>query len=253
MKFEKNEKTRINSITWLEYWREDLPYHEEVENVHWNSQNEILDYLQNKYHARVLKFSVDFYASQQIQPEDSVELRHLSVDTELSDISESELWNFVWNERYMEKHASTVDSEKFEGRKAIGNATEACGGHKSVWKPFEEDGKRFVHIETWNVVLKTKKYNTETNIATSPFRFDACISADGKNVETVRFESYSEAMAFVQETNKEGSEINQKILRLAQKKIGSFKEIRTFLVYPPETFENTDAIRKKVFDIFTEK
>ena len=247
------KKTRINSITWLEYWREDLPYHEEVENVHWNSQNEILDYLQNKYHARVLKFSVDFYASQAIQPDDSVELRHMSINTELSDISEFELWNSVRNEGYMEKHVSTVDSENFEGSQAIINATEACGGHKSVWKPFEEDGKRFVHIETWNVVWKIGKYNTETNIATSPFRFDACISADGKNVETVRFDSYSEAMAFVQEANNEGSEVNQKLLNLVQKKVGHFKEINTFLAYPPETFKNTDAIRKKAFDIFTEK
>lgn len=166
------KKTRINSIVWLEYWREDLPHCEEIENTHWNSQDEILEYLQNKYHACVLKFSVDFYASWESQPEDSVELRHLSVDTELSDISEAELWNLVRNEGYMEKHASTVDSEKFEGSKAIRNATEACGKHKSVWKPFEEDGKRFVHIETWNVVWTMKEYNAKANVATSPFRFD---------------------------------------------------------------------------------
>lgn len=183
-------KTRINNIVWLEYWREDLPHNEEIENTHWNSQDEIVEYLQNKYHACVLKYTcaenyflIDFYVSLKIQPEDSVELQHLSIDAELSDISEAELWNHVRNEGYMEKHASTVDSENFEGSKAIINATEACGGHKSVWKPFEEGGKRFVHIETWNVVLKTGKCNTETNIATSPFRFDACISAGGKNIE----------------------------------------------------------------------
>ena len=202
------KKTRINSIVWLEYWREDLPHCEEIENTHWNSQDEILEYLQNKYHACVLKFSVDFYASWESQPEDSVELRHLSVDTELSDISEAELWNLVRNEGYMEKHAPTVDSEKFEGSKAIRNATEACGKHKSVWKPFEEDGKRFVHIETWNVVWTI---------------------------------------------NREGSEVYQKMLNLVQKKVGNFKEVRTFLAYSPETFENTDAIRSKVFDIFAEK
>ena len=50
------KKTRINSIVWLEYWREDLPRCEEIENTHWNSQDEILEYLQNKYHACVLKF-----------------------------------------------------------------------------------------------------------------------------------------------------------------------------------------------------
>lgn len=247
------KKTRINSIVWLEYWREDLPHCEEIENTHWNSQDEILEYLQNKYHACVLKFSVDFYASWESQLEDSVELRHLSVDTELSDISEAELWNLVWNEGYMEKHASTVDSEKFEGSKAIRNATEACGKHKSVWKPFEEDGKRFVHIETWNVVWTMKEYNAKANVATSPFRFDACISADGKNIETVRFELYSEAASFVYEANREGSEVYQKMLNLVQKKVGNFKEVRTFLAYPPETFENTDAIRSKVFDIFAEK
>lgn len=247
------KKTRINSIVWLEYWRVDLPHCEEIENTHWNSQDEILEYLQNKYHACVLKFSVDFYASWESQPEDSVELRHLSVDTELSDISEAELWNLVWNEGYMEKHASTVDSEKFEGSKAIRNATEACGKHKSVWKPFEEDGKRFVHIETWNVVWTMKEYNSKANVATSPFRFDACISADGKNIETVRFELYSEAASFVYEANREGSEVYQKMLNLVQKKVGNFKEVRTFLAYPPETFENTDAIRSKVFDIFAEK
>ena len=247
------KKTRINSIVWLEYWREDLPHCEEIENTHWNSQDEILEYLQNKYHACVLKFSVDFYASWESQPEDSVELRHLSVDTELSDISEAELWNLVRNEGYMEKHAPTVDSEKFEGSKAIRNATEACGKHKSVWKPFEEDGKRFVHIETWNVVRTMKEYNAKANVATSPFRFDACISADGKNIETVRFELYSEAASFVYEANREGSEVYQKMLNLVQKKVGNFKEVRTFLAYSPDTFENTDAIRSKVFDIFAEK
>lgn len=247
------KKTRINSIVWLEYWREDLPHCEEIENTHWNSQDEILEYLQNKYHACVLKFSVDFYASWESQPEDSVELRHLSVDIGLSDISESEIWNLVRNEGYMEKHASTVDSEKFEGSKAIRNATEACGRHKSVWKPFENGGKRFVHIETWNVVWKMKEYDAKANIATSPFRFDVCISADEKKVETVRFESYSKAASFVHEANREGSEVHQKMLDLAQKKVGNFKEINTVLAYPPETFENTDAIRRKVFDIFAEK
>lgn len=218
------KKTRINSIVWLEYWREDLPRCEEIENTHWNSQDEILEYLQNKYHACVLKFSVDFYASWESQPEDSVELRHLSVDTELSDISEAELWNLVWNEGYMEKHASTVDSEKFEGSKAIRNATEACGKHKSVWKPFEEDGKRFVHIETWNVVWTMKEYNAKANVATSPFRFDACISADGKNIETVRFELYSEAASFVYEANREGSEVYQKCSILYKRKLGISKK-----------------------------
>ena len=112
---------------------------------------------------------------------------------------------------------------------------------------------REYQIETWNVVWTMKEYNAKANVATSPFRFDVCIFADEKKVETVRFASYSEAAAFIEETNKENSEIYQKMLNLAQKKIGNFKEVRTFLAYPPETFENTDAIRRKVFDIFAEK